>query len=194
MSKFIGKGELEIIAFADKESMYDWMLANHAEYPGIWVRIYKKASGVPSVVWAEVVDVCLCFGWIDGVANAYDEISYLQRLTPRRKRSVWSKINRRNVERLIEERRMHTSGQAQIDAAKADGRWDMAYDSPKDMKVPADFSDALKRHPKAMEAYANLKKSQLYSIAHSVSTAKRPDTRERRIAAFIDKLERGDTI
>lgn len=191
MSKLIGKDGFEILSFADKQSMYDWFSQNAERYPGVWLRMYKKASGVRSVVWAEAVDVCLCYGWIDGVANKYDEESYLQRLTPRRSKSVWSKINRANCERLIAEGSMRPSGMAQIAAAKSDGRWERAYDSPKTMTIPEDFMNELRKHPKAVVMFESLKKSALYYIGYSITTAKKPETKQRRTKDIIKKLGEG---
>ena len=193
-SKLIGKGDLKIIAFNTKSDMYEWLLANHGTYPGMWIRMYKKASGIESVVWREAVEVCLCFGWIDGVANKYDEVSYLQRLTPRRMRSSWSKINCQTAERLITERKMHSAGLSEVEAAKADGRWAQAYDSPATMKIPEVFTTELQKYPTAYRQFSKLNKTQLYSIGYSLATAKRPETRERRTAKIIEKLERGEMI
>lgn len=185
------RGGLKIRAFADKSAFYDWLLANHSTEPGLWVRYYKKASGVQTIVWEEAVEVALCFGWIDGIANKYDEDSYINRFVPRRTRSLWSKKNCQTVERLIETGLMQPAGLAEVDRAKADGRWDAAYDSPKNMKVPKDLIKDLESNPAAKAYFATCNKSQLYSIAFALQTAKKPETRERRKQLIIKKLTEG---
>lgn len=185
------KDGLPIIAFATKQEFYDWLLANHTSTAGVWIRYYKKASGVPTINWEGAVEAALCFGWIDAVANKYDEVSYIHRFVPRRPRGTWSKKNCATVERLIAEGLMQPAGQAEVDRAKADGRWDAAYDSPKDMKMPQDFLDALELLPTAKATFETLKKTSTYAIAFSLHTAKRPETRERRKQKFLDMLNQG---
>lgn len=188
------KDGLAIVPFANKDEMHAWFREYHQSSPGIWLKMYKKASGVPSIVWAEAVEVCLCWGWIDGIANKYDESSYLQRLTPRRSRSTWSKKNVETVARLIDEGLMQPSGLAQVEAAKADGRWERAYESPANMTVPDDFVAALEKYPAAKATFQTLGKTSKYFIGYQLTTAKKPETRDRRFQVIIDKLSRGEKI
>ena len=188
------KDNLEIIPFADAGSFYKWLDCDHESSPGIWLRYYKKASGHPTIVWDEAVQAALCFGWIDSIANKYDDESFIQKFTTRRPRSVWSKKNCLTAERLIEAGRMQPAGLQQIQAAKADGRWEQAYDSPSTMEVPADFIAELDNHPKAKSLYATLNKSNLYAIGFRLATAKKPETRARRVEAIISLLNNGKKL
>jgi len=185
---------LPIHAFASQQAFHDWLEIHHASAPGLWLRFYKKASGQPTVVWAEAVEVALCFGWIDAVINRLDAQSYLHRFVPRRPRSIWSKKNVATVERLVAEGRMRPAGLTQVELARADGRWSAAYDGPRDMQLPQDFLDAVERRPDAKAHLATLNKSALYAIAFRLHTAKRADTRARRLQQFLAKLEAGDPI
>ena len=145
-----GKAQnLPILRFKDQQAWTDWLHANHATSSGLWIQLAKKASARRSVSYAEAVEVALCYGWIDGQSKSYDETSWLQKFTPRRRRSIWSKINREKAERLISEGRMQPAGLAEVDRAKQDGRWEAAYDSPRVATVPADFQTALKNSPQA---------------------------------------------
>jgi uncharacterized protein YdeI (YjbR/CyaY-like superfamily) len=180
--------------FEDEAAWEAWLAEHHADSDGVWLRFAKKGSGIPSLRYAGALDVALCFGWIDGQSKAIDEQWYLQRFTPRRKRSIWSKRNREKVAALIEAGRMQPAGQAEIDRAKADGRWDAAYDSPSKATVPDDLQAALDASPKAAEAFAGLNSQNRYAILHRVQTAKKPETRARRIAKFVDMLERGERL
>jgi uncharacterized protein YdeI (YjbR/CyaY-like superfamily) len=181
-----------IKAFTSAADLGRWLEKYHTIENELWVQMYKKGSGVPSVNWNEVVIEALCWGWIDGIKKSFDEQSFLQRITPRTSRSNWSKINTEHVERLIASGRMQPQGLIHVDAAKADGRWDNAYAPPSEMKVPDDFLEALERKPKAKRFFATLTKSQQYTIAYGLASAKKPETRLRRFEKFMDMLERGE--
>ena len=178
------------IACASPNDLGKWLKANHATENELWVKIFKKKSGVPSVSWNDVVVETLCWGWIDGVKKSLDDQAYLQRITPRKARSNWSKKNTEHAERLITAGRMEEPGLVQVRAAKADGRWENAYAPASEMKVPADFLAALESRPKAEEFFQTLNKSSQYAIAYGLSTAKRPETRQRRFEKFIGMLDR----
>jgi len=184
--------DLPVGEFKTQALWEKWLAKNHARSTGIWLRIYKKDSGVKTVTYAEALDEALCYGWIDGQKNSYDERSFVQRFTPRRARSIWSKINVGHVERLIKAGKMREAGQAQIDAAKADGRWQQAYDSHSSMTMPEDFLKELKKNKKAKAFFDTLNKTNLYSIAWRLQTAKRPETREKRMKAILEMLEKGE--
>ncbi|MBV8820989.1 MAG: YdeI/OmpD-associated family protein [Acidobacteriaceae bacterium] len=156
------------------------------------LRIYKKDSGVPSVTYAEALDQALCFGWIDGQKLPFDASSWVQKWTPRRARSRWSKINIAHVDRLIGKGQMTPAGLKEVEAAKADGRWAAAYDSPTTATVPPEFVEALARNAKAKQFYATLNKANLYAIAYRLQTAKRLETKIKRIQLIIDMLARGE--
>jgi uncharacterized protein YdeI (YjbR/CyaY-like superfamily) len=183
-----------IVLFADRTAFRKWLSAHHASRPGLWLRIAKAASPLKSVTYAEALDVALCFGWIDGQKKSYDADSFLQKFTPRQKRSVWSKRNREHVTRLIASGEMHPAGMAAVEAAKADGRWERAYDSARTGTVPADFQAALDAHPKAKAFFETLKGANRYAILYRIQTAVKPETRARRIAEFIAMLERRETV
>lgn len=186
--------DLPIRAFTSQAAFHRWLHTNHARSPGIWLRFYKKTSGVTSVTYAEALDEALCYGWIDGQLRSFDEQSYLRRFTPRRPRSVWSQINVGHVERLIALGRMHAAGLRQVEAAKADGRWARAYAPAREMKVPQDFLDALARHRKARVFFETLNRTHRFAIAYRVQSATRPETRARRIAEIIARLKEGRTL
>ncbi|MBA4183534.1 MAG: bacteriocin-protection protein, YdeI/OmpD-associated family [Acidobacteria bacterium] len=164
------KDNLPIIAFESQSRWEEWLAENHAQQPtGIWLRIFKKGSGVVSVTYAEALDEALCYGWIDGQANKYDERSWLQKFTPRRKKSIWSKVNTQHVERLIEAGKMKAAGLKEIEAAKQDGRWQQAYNSPKNMTVPETFRVISAGHERTESArklfrYERLLSSSLFAI------------------------------
>ena len=183
-----------ILLFADRAALRKWLSAHHASEPGLWLRIAKAASPLQSVTYAEALDVALCFGWIDGQKQSHDADSFLQKFTPRQKRSGWSKRNREHVARLIAAGEMHAAGMAAIDAAKADGRWDRAYDSPSTVAVPADLQAALDANPVARAFFETLKGANRYAILYRVQTAVKPETRARRIADFVAMLERRETL
>lgn len=186
--------ELPIIPFESEAAWEGWLEQNHASSPGLWLKIAKKGSGHVSVDYAGALDVALCFGWIDGQKNKFDDEYWLQKFTPRRARSKWSKINREKVERLIAEGRMREAGLAEIEAAKADGRWDAAYDSQSKITVPDDLQAALDANPDAKAFFDTLNSANRYAILYRVHEAKRPETRQRRIDNFITMLNNGETL
>lgn len=186
--------DLPILAFESAELFERWLSDNHNSSSGIWLRMYKKASGKPTVTYQEALRVALCYGWIDAVSNKYDDESYIQRFTPRRARSMWSKRNIGIVQTLIAEGKMKPAGTKEIERAKADGRWDQAYDSPKNMKVPDDFIEELKKDPKAYEFFQSLNKTNTYAIGWRLQTAKKPETRERRKQHLLEMMAKGEKI
>ena len=186
--------ELPQLPFESAVAWEDWLRDHHAEAPGVWVKFAKKASGLPTVTFGEALDVALCYGWIDGQSRSLDETWYLQRFTPRAKRSTWSKRNREKVAELIAAGRMQPAGQREIDRAKADGRWDAAYDSPSTAAVPDDLRRELDRDPTAAAFFETLNSQNRYAILHRIQTAKKPETRERRIRKFVAMLRAGETL
>jgi len=168
-----------------------WLAANHDRSAGLWLRFYKKDTGRRTFDYAQALDEALCWGWIDGQARPYDEVSWLQRFTPRRPRSAWSKRNRDHVARLEAEGRMQPSGRAQVEAAKADGRWDRAYDSPATAAVPIDFLRELRRHKGALAHFRTLSRANVFAIVYRLQTAKRPETRTRRLALLVQMMKEG---
>ena len=189
-----GPKEQRIKAFTTRQKWREWLDRNHSKSTGIFLRIFKKDSGKKTVTHLEALDEALCFGWIDGVRKSYDDESFLQKFTPRQKRSIWSKRNQENVARLIIEQRMTDAGIAEVERAKNDGRWDRAYDSPKDMKVPSDFLKELKKNKAAYQFFKELTKVNHFAIAFRLHNAKRPETRERRMKDFLERLARGEKI
>ena len=183
--------EPQVKTFATQRAFETWLARNHGRAEGIWLVIAKKASGVRSVTYAEAVEVALCYGWIDGQGKRLDEERYVQKFTPRRARSPWSQINRKRALALMEAGRMREPGLREIERAQADGRWDAAYASPRAATVPDDLARALKRNNKAKAAFDALDGRNRYAILYRVNEAKKPETRERRIAQFIDQLAQG---
>ena len=186
--------DLPVLAFADQAALEAWLEAEHATAPGLYVKIAKKGSGVPSVNWEQMVEVLLCFGWIDGRANRLDDQFYLQRITPRRARSVWSQKNVTTVERLTGEGRMRPAGLAAVEAAKADGRWERAYAGSSAITVPDDLAEALAAEPRALEAFDGLDGANRYAVLWRVHTAASPATRGKRITALVQMLAEGRRI
>lgn len=183
--------------FRSAEAFESWLRTNHARESEIWIRIYKKASGKPTVTHAEALDVALCWGWIDAIRKGLDEESFLQRFTPRRKRSIWSQVNRKNVERLIAEGRMTAQGQAQVDAAKADGRWDAAYAPIREATaetIPADLREAIDANPRARKTFQTLGRTNLFALAFRTNNMKTAAGRSRKIVQLVEMLARGETI
>jgi uncharacterized protein YdeI (YjbR/CyaY-like superfamily) len=173
------------------------MRRNHAREREVWLRIYKKASGVPSITIAEALDVVLCWGWIDGLRKAFDERSYLQRYTPRRPKSIWSQINREHVARLMKAGRLTPHGQRQVNAAKADGRWNSAYAPMRgglDDNFPIDLRKAIDASPRARKTFQSLGRQNLYALAFRTVNMKTPAGRARKIAALVEMLERGERL
>ena len=178
-----------ILSFEAPKDLGQWLMVNHATESELWVKIFKKKTNIPSVTWDDVVVESLCWGWIDGIKKSIDEQAYLQRITPRKERSNWSKRNREHAERLISEGRMTEHGLVHISAAKADGRWENAY-VVSEMDVPEDFISALKSNPKAKQFFETLNKSSRYVIAYGLISAKKVETRQRRFEKFMDMLVR----
>lgn len=183
--------EKPVIAFRTQKTFETWLKKNHAMHDGFWMQLYKKASGEKSITYAEAVESALCFGWIDGQKKTYDEASWLQGFTPRRKRSGWSLVNVGHIARLTKEGRMHAAGIAQVEAAKADGRWDRAYPSSSTFVMPQDFLDAVAKNKKVKAFYDGLPKASTYAIAYHLITAKKPETRAKRLKDFIAMLKEG---
>lgn len=179
-------------SFLTPEKLADWLEANHASESELWVKVFKKKTGKRSVTWGEIVMEALCWGWIDGIKKSIDDESYLQRITPRQSRSIWSKRNRENALRLIREDRMRPSGMAEVEAARADGRWENAYAPASESEVPADFVKAVERNLKAKRFYKTLNNASRFVITSGLTSAKKPETRERRFQEFIDMLVRGE--
>lgn len=186
--------DLPVLPFESAAAFEAWLEAEHERAPGVWVKMAKKASGIASVGWDEAVPVALCFGWIDGQRRGLDETWFLQRFTPRKPRSRWSQINTRHVERLIADGRMRPAGLAHVEAARADGRWADAYANQGDARPQPDFQAALDANPDAAAFFATLRGTRRYAFIFRVGDAKRPETRARRIAGFVELLARGETL
>lgn len=183
-----------ICEFRDATNFHSWLSHNHATASEVWIKIHKVASGLPSIPPKEAIDVALCWGWIDGIRKSFDETSFLQRYTPRTTKSIWSKVNVGNVARLVGEGRMTEHGLKQVDAAKADGRWDRAYGAGKDMKIADDFQAAIDLEPAAKAMLAKLTAQNRFALAFRVHNMKTEAGRKRKIATFVEMLKRGDTI
>ena len=190
----MAKAEQPVLFFATAADLEAWIEKHGEESDGIWLKFAKKDSGIESVVYAEAVEIALSYGWIDGQAKRHDDHHYLQRFTPRRPRSKWSRINREKAERLIAESRMRPAGLREVERAKEDGRWDEAYDSPSTATVPEDFRAALDAEPAAAEFFASLGSTRRYSFLYRITDAKRPETRAKRIAEYVELLARGETL
>ena len=187
----------EITPFKSAAALERWMEKHHDRETELWLRIYKKGSGVPSVTHAEALDVALCFGWIDGIRKGLDEVSFLQRFTPRRKRSTWSQVNREHVARLTAEGRMREAGQREVDAARADGRWDAAYApirSASEASIPADLRAAIDASPRARAVFKTLNRVNLFALAFRTNNMKTEAGRKRKIAELVRMLERKEVI
>ncbi len=183
---------MEMLSFPTSIEFRNWLKKNHKESSGIWLRIWKMNAGMPTVTYAEALDEALCFGWIDSQKKPYDDRSWLQKFTPRKPGSSWSKKNTEHAERLIKAKKMTLSGVKEIKAAKSDGRWKSAYDSFSESKVPDDFLKALAKNKKAKAFFETLNKTNLYSISYRLQTAKKTETREKRIKAIIEMLANGE--
>lgn len=194
MAGELGKDGKPVLVFASQAEWEAWLDAEHASSDGVWVKFAKKGSGVESVTYAEALDVALCYGWIDSQVARLDERFYLQKFTPRRSRSRWSRINREKIEELTKQGRMKPAGLEQVDLATADGRWDAAYASPANVEIPADLQAALDASPKAAEFWERLNKSNRYAIVFQLEDAKKPETRARRLEKFLGMLERGEKL
>jgi uncharacterized protein YdeI (YjbR/CyaY-like superfamily) len=186
--------DLPKLPFASPAEWEKWLEDNHAVSDGVWIKMAKKDAGIESVRYPEVLESALCFGWIDGRREALDEHFFLQRFTPRRSRSKWSRINREKAERLAAEDRMRQAGLAEVERAKADGRWEAAYEGQKSITVPDDLQHELDSRPKAKAFFAQLGSQNRYAILYRLQDAKKPETRARRLAKFVAMLEAGETI
>ncbi len=184
------KKEIRIVEFIDAVAMQQWLEQNHTLNEGIWLKIAKKSSGIQSVNYQEALKVALCYGWIDGQVNKLDENYYIQKFTPRRARSIWSKRNVGIAEQLIAEGRMQPPGLKEIERAKADGRWQKAYDSPGNMEIPDDFLLELNKNQKASMFFRTLNKTNLFAIGYRLQTAKTTETRQKRMTEIIRMLEK----
>ena len=184
----------ELREFASQDEWRAWLAQHHADSDGVWIKFAKKGSGLPTVVYAEAVEVALIYGWIDGQTKGIDDRHYRQRYTPRRARSRWSKINRTKAEALIERGAMEPAGLAEVERAKADGRWAAAYDSPRTALVPDDLRAALDADPAASAFFETLDGNNRYAILYRIQDVKRADTRARRIEQFVAMLGRGETV
>lgn len=186
--------DLPILLFATPPDLEAWLEENHAQPGGFWLKVAKKGSGEQSVTYAEALELALCFGWIDSQKRGFDEKFFLQRFTPRRPRGRWSRINRDKAEELLAAGSVRQPGMAEIEAAKADGRWEAAYEGARTATVPDDLRRELDANPAAAEFFAALGSSNRYAIVYRLNDAKKPETRERRLRKFVAMLERGEKI
>jgi uncharacterized protein YdeI (YjbR/CyaY-like superfamily) len=186
--------DLPILLFASSLDLEAWLEEHHASSAGLWLKIAKKGSGVESLSYAEALELALCFGWIDSQKRGFDEKYFLQRFTPRRPRGRWSRINREKAEELIASSRMRSTGLAEVEAARADGRWEAAYAGQRTATVPEDLQRELDRNPPAREFFEGLDSANRYAILYRLNDAKKAETRERRLKKFVGMLERGEKI
>jgi uncharacterized protein YdeI (YjbR/CyaY-like superfamily) len=186
--------DFPITPFASKMKWADWLARQYNKSAGVWLKLAKKDSGIPSVTYEEALDVALCYGWIDGQKKGFDDKFWLQKFTPRGSKSIWSKINTENAERLTASGEMKPAGLKAIEAAKQDGRWDAAYSSQKNISVPEDFRAALEKNMKAKTFFETLNSVNRYAILFRIQTAKKAETRARRIQQFVEMLERNEKI
>jgi len=182
---------MEFLRFATSLEFRRWLETNHALSDGIWLRFFKKNSGEQSVTYAQALDEALCFGWIDGQLKSHDELSWLQKFTPRRRKSQWSKRNTSHVERLIQAGAMTTAGLKAVETAKADGRWESAYSSPRDAVPPEDFLKELASNKKAKAFFESLNKANVFSIVYRLQTARKPETRKKRMKIILTMMRQG---
>ena len=186
--------ELPTLPFESKKKFAEWLEKNHDKSAGAWLKLAKKDAEIPSVTYKEAVNVALCYGWIDGQAKSFDDNFWLVKFTPRRPKSIWSQINTKRVEQMIASGEMKPSGLKAVEAAKQDGRWAAAYSSPKNIVVPEDFQSALSKNKKAKTFYESLTGSKRYSFLFRIETAKKAETRMKRILQFVEMLEKGETF
>lgn len=180
--------EIPELSFETQQQWEKWLKSNHTQTDGVWLVIYKKNSKIPSINYDQALEEALCYGWIDAIKKSKDEVSFLQKFTPRRAKSIWSEKNTKHIERLTAEGRMKPAGIAQVEAAKADGRWENAYAAGSKATIPEDFMAALKKNKKAQAFFDTLNKQNLFAIYFRLQNAKKPETRAKRIATFIDML------
>jgi uncharacterized protein YdeI (YjbR/CyaY-like superfamily) len=186
--------EFEILLFVTPEDLEEWLEANAGSSPGLWLKIAKRGAPEPSVTYAEALELALCFGWIDSQKRGHDDTHFLQRFTPRRPRGRWSKINREKAEALEAAEALRPAGAAEVAAAKADGRWEAAYEGQRTAKVPDDLQRELDANPAAASFFADLDSANRYAITYRLAEAKKPETRTRRLHKFVAMLERGEKI
>jgi len=186
--------ELPILPFESKKKWADWLAKQYDKSAGVWLKLAKKNTGIASVTYEEALDVALCYGWIDGQKRSFDEQYWLQKFTRRGPKSIWSKINTEKAERLIKSGEMQPAGLKAVEASKQDGRWDAAYASQKNISVPEDFQSALDKNKKAQTFFATLKSSERYSFLFRIQTAKKAETRAKRIQQYVEMLERREKI
>jgi uncharacterized protein YdeI (YjbR/CyaY-like superfamily) len=186
--------DLPIISFERQEDWQAWLEQQHATAPGVWLKIAKKGAGIASVTYDEALEAALCYGWIDGQKRGYDDTAWLQKFTPRGPKSIWSKINCEKAERLIERGHMRPAGLEAVERARQDGRWQAAYDSQSTASVPDDFQAALDENPAAKAFFATLNSANRYAILFRIQTAKKAETRARRIGEFVGMLERHERL
>jgi uncharacterized protein YdeI (YjbR/CyaY-like superfamily) len=186
------KSEMPIIGFASIKDWQSWLAKNYKNSNGIWLKIFKKETKVKTITYAEALDEALCYGWIDGQKKAYDEQAWLQKFCPRGAKSIWSKVNTKHIERLTKAGKMKQSGIKVVEEAKADGRWEKAYDSPSTMTVPEDFLKELGKNKKAETFFKTLNKTNIYSIVFRIQTAKKQETRLKRIEIILAMLAKGE--
>jgi uncharacterized protein YdeI (YjbR/CyaY-like superfamily) len=186
--------ELPTLPFESKKKWSDWLAKQYDKSMGVWLKLAKKDSGISSVTYEEALDIALCYGWIDGQKKSFDDKYWLQKFTPRGPKSIWSKINTEKAEKLIASGEMKPAGLKAVEAAKQDGRWEAAYSSQKNMSVPEDFQAALDKNKKAKAFFATLNSVNRYAILFRIQTAKKTETRARRMEQFIEMLERGEKL
>ncbi|MBP7832407.1 MAG: YdeI/OmpD-associated family protein [Candidatus Levybacteria bacterium] len=183
-----------ISSFSSQDTWENWLSKNHDISDGIWIKFYKKDSGLASFVYKEALDTALCYGWIDGQVNRYDEKSYLQKFTPRRKGSNWSQRNTEHAARIIKEGKMKPAGLTEIEKAKSDGRWDKASAPPSETVIPEDFLKEINKNTKAKDFWEKLNKTNKYTMVWQIDEAKKEETRTKRIKKFVDMLENGQKL
>jgi uncharacterized protein YdeI (YjbR/CyaY-like superfamily) len=186
------KNEPEVLSFKTLKAFQEWLAKNHGLPVGIWLRFCKKGQREKTITYQEALDEALCYGWIDGQLKRYDDQSWIRRFTPRGEKSIWSKKNTAHAERLITARKMKPRGLVEVERAKADGRWLMAYDSPRNMEIPADFLKALSKNKNALKFFESLNKANRYAIGWRLQTAKKPETREKRMKSILAMMAKGE--
>jgi uncharacterized protein YdeI (YjbR/CyaY-like superfamily) len=189
-----GRARRLVKGFRNQKSFRDWLEKNHTKSNGLWIRFYKKGCGKKTITRAEALEEALCFGWIDGQLDRFDDQSWIQRFTPRRSKSGWSKINTQHAQRLIEAGKITDAGKKEVEAAKADGRWDAAYASPRDAYPPEDFLQELNKNKKAKDFFETLNRANVYAIVYRLQTAKKPETRARRMKLILAMMDQGQTF
>jgi uncharacterized protein YdeI (YjbR/CyaY-like superfamily) len=185
---------LPVLLFKTPEKWRLWLELHHHSKAGVWLQFAKKNAPLQSINYDQALEEALCFGWIDSLLQKYDDQSYVQKFSPRKSNSIWSKKNTEHIEQLIKLKKMHPAGLAVVEAAKQSGRWQIAYDKPADMKVPADFLAELEKKPKAKAFFETLNKANTYAIAWRLHTASKPETRQKRFQKLIEMMEKGQSL